>query len=122
MTAMANNDKSSKDESNRDKALRGEVVLVTDERLSDMQSQAIALEGVDCDSYHWHWAAVLNELIARRADTLPAVETTPVITPIESLLVEWWGGDMDNAELFNRAVRLSPALAEAMNSLPEKSQ
>lgn len=62
-------------ESNRDKVLRGEVVKVTDDRLREMQSQAIALEGVGDGTYHWHWAAVLSELIARRTGTLPAVET-----------------------------------------------
>lgn len=49
-------------------------------------------------------------------------ETSSVITPLEQLLVEWWSTDMENAELFNRAVRLSPALAAAMNALPEKSE
>jgi|SRR5579862_3288068 len=50
----------------------------------------------------------------------PAAEPGVPLTPIESLLVEWWGSDMDNAELFNRAVRLNPQLAEAMQRLPEK--
>lgn len=49
-------------------------------------------------------------------------ETSTVTTPLEQLLVEWWSTDMDNAELFNRAVRLSPALAAAMNALPEKAE
>lgn len=49
-------------------------------------------------------------------------ETSTVTTPLEQLLVEWWSTDMDNAELFNRAVRLSPAQAAAMNALPEKAE
>jgi hypothetical protein len=61
------------------------------------------------------WDAVIAEL-------MQPVETTATLTPIESLLVEWWSTDMDNAELFNRAVRLSPALADAMHALPEKSE
>jgi hypothetical protein len=48
-------------------------------------------------------------------------ETVSTLTPIEQLLTEWWATDMDNAELFNRAVRLSPALADAMQRLPLKS-
>ena len=67
---------SSKTESNRDKALRGEVVLVTKGRLREMQLQASALEGVGEGAYHWHWSAVLNELIARRSGALPAHETS----------------------------------------------
>lgn len=54
-------------ETNRDKALRGEVVHVTFARLVDMQRQAIAGEGVGYEDYHWHWVAVINELIALRA-------------------------------------------------------
>jgi hypothetical protein len=48
-------------------------------------------------------------------------ETVSTLTPIEQLLTEWWSTDMDNAELFNRAVRLSPALADAMQRLPPKA-
>lgn len=48
-------------------------------------------------------------------------KTTSTLTPVEQLLVEWWGGDMENAELFNRVVRLNPALADAMNALPEQT-
>lgn len=51
---------------NRDKALRGEIVLVTNGRLQEMREQAIRFEGVGKGTYHWHWAAVMNELIARR--------------------------------------------------------
>lgn len=50
-------------ETNRDKALRGGVVVVTDNRLREMQQQAVHREG---EVYHWHWAAVLNELEWRR--------------------------------------------------------
>jgi len=53
-------------ETNRDKALRGEVVEVSIGRLLEMREQAIRFEGVWDGSYHWHWAAALNELIARR--------------------------------------------------------
>ena len=59
--------RTSKPESNRDKVLRGEVVVVSDGRLREMQEQAIRLEGIGDGTYHWHWAAVMNELIARRA-------------------------------------------------------
>lgn len=57
-------------ETNRDKVLQGRVVLVTNGRLREMQQQAIRLEGVGDGTYHWHWAAVINELIARREGTL----------------------------------------------------
>jgi hypothetical protein len=60
--------------------------------------------------------------IARGALAQSASEPTPQLTPVEQLLVEWWSTDMDHAELFNRVVRLSPALADAMNSLPEKPE
>jgi|HubBroStandDraft_4_1064222.scaffolds.fasta_scaffold01735_11 hypothetical protein len=53
---------------NRDKALRGEAVLITDGRLLEMREQAIRFEGVGEGTYHWHWAAAMNELIARRAE------------------------------------------------------
>jgi hypothetical protein len=53
-------------ETNRDKALRGEVVRVTDSRLKEMQQQAIKQEGFGPDRYHWHWAALVNEMIALR--------------------------------------------------------
>lgn len=62
------NDRTSNQESNHEKVLRGEVVNVTDKRLREMQTQAIA--SAKCGDYlgfHWHWAAVVNELIARRA-------------------------------------------------------
>jgi hypothetical protein len=73
---MSKESVTSKTESNRDKALRGEVVLVTKGRLREMQLQASALEGVGEGAYHWHWSAVLNELIARRSGALPAHGTT----------------------------------------------
>jgi hypothetical protein len=54
-------------DTNREKALRGEVVRVSDSRLVEMQIQAIQFEGVTPNPvYHWHWAAVLNELAALR--------------------------------------------------------
>ena len=54
-------------ETNREKVLRGEVVRVSDGRLVEMQIQAIECEGVTPNPvYHWHWAAVLNELVALR--------------------------------------------------------
>jgi len=63
-------------ETNRDKALRGEVVEVSIGRLLEMREQAIRFEGVWDGSYHWHWAAALNELIARR-QAAPRDETAP---------------------------------------------
>jgi len=57
---------------------------------------------------------VTRDLLRRAREALE-------LTPIEKLLVEWWSTDMDNAELFNRAVRLNPALADAINALPEKN-
>lgn len=55
-------------DTSRDMALRGEVVIVTLGRLKEMQQQAIAQEGVTADPvYHWHWAAVINELLWLRA-------------------------------------------------------
>lgn len=54
-------------ETNREKALCGEVVRVSDKRLLEMQEQAIVAEGItDRPVFHWHWAAVVNELIALR--------------------------------------------------------
>lgn len=50
-----------------------------------------------------------------------AHETCEQLTSVEKLLVEWWSTDMDDAELFNRAVRLSSPLATAMNTLQEKT-
>ena len=52
----------------RDRALAGEVVKVTDERLAEMQRIAIASEGVEVDSLHWHWVAAINELIEARKE------------------------------------------------------
>lgn len=56
--------------SNRDRTLRREIVLVTTGRLREMREQAIALEGFGDGAYHWHWAAALTELIARREGKL----------------------------------------------------
>lgn len=54
-------------ETNREKALRGGIVIVTDARLKEMQTQAVSHEGItSAPVYHWHWAAVLNELEWRR--------------------------------------------------------
>lgn len=54
-------------ETHRELALRGEVVRVTQGRLLEMQEQAIHFEGITADPvYHWHWAAVVNELLALR--------------------------------------------------------
>ena len=54
-------------DTHRDMALRGEVVIVTLGRLKEMQQQAVQFEGVTAEPvYHWHWAAVLNELVALR--------------------------------------------------------
>ncbi len=70
----------------RDRALAGEVVKVTDERLAEMQRIAIASEGVEVDSLHWHWVAAINELIEARKEVerlraalgrAPAAEETP---------------------------------------------
>lgn len=79
------------------------------------------------DHYGGYTVPAGEALLAARSKVLAAleslpVETSSVITPLEQLLVEWWSADMENAELFNRAVRLSPALAAAMNALPEKSE
>jgi hypothetical protein len=69
-------------ETNRDKALRGEVVRVTDSRLKEMQQQAITQEGFGPYRYHWHWAALVNETIflrriAAAAAKLRGIELTP---------------------------------------------
>ncbi len=54
-------------ETQRDKALNGEVVFVTNTRLWEMQGQAARFEGVTATPvYHWHFAAALNELAWRR--------------------------------------------------------
>jgi len=54
-------------ETNRDKVLHGETVQVSDGRLQEMQRIAVMREGVGLGDLHWHWAAVVNELIERRA-------------------------------------------------------
>lgn len=52
---------------NRERALGGEVVRVSDDRLIEMQIQSVECEGITPNPvYHWHWAAVLNELAALR--------------------------------------------------------
>lgn len=51
---------------NRDKALAGEVIKVSDKRLEEMQRQAVQFEGIDTGHMHWHWAAAVNELIDLR--------------------------------------------------------
>lgn len=56
------------DQTIRDRALAGEVVKVTDERLAEMQRIAIASEGVEVYSLHWHWVAAINELIEARKE------------------------------------------------------
>jgi hypothetical protein len=54
-------------DTNRAKAMRGEVVRVSDKRLFEMHEQAVMHEGVTANPvYHWHWAAITNELIALR--------------------------------------------------------
>ena len=53
---------------NREKVLNGEAVLVTDGRLREMQRIAMANEGAGEYLYHWHWVAVINELIERRVE------------------------------------------------------
>lgn len=101
--------RTSKTESNRDKALRGEVVLVTKGRLREMQLQASALEGVGEGAYHWHWSAVLNELIARRSGALPAHETTA-----EPARVLQWAVDSFGEIARNRDERAARLAEEAM--------
>ena len=65
----------SMDDNNREKVLRGEVVRVSDSRLVEMQIQSIECEGVTpTPVYHWHWAAVLNELVALRKIAALAAE------------------------------------------------
>lgn len=55
-------------DTHRDMALRGEPVILTAARLREMQTQAIQCEGVTGNPvYHWHWAAVINELLWLRA-------------------------------------------------------
>ena len=52
----------------RDRALAGEVVKVTDERLAEMQRIAIDNEDAGTYSMHWHWASAITELIAARKE------------------------------------------------------
>ncbi len=67
-TRKDNTPKGGGDVTNRDRALRHEVVKVADNRLLEMQQQAVAHEGItDNPVYHWHWVAAINELIALRA-------------------------------------------------------
>jgi hypothetical protein len=77
-------------DTNRARALRGEVVRVSEGRLIEMQIQAIQFEGVTAEPvYHWHWAAVLNELVALRRIVaelarIRGIDLTPGLMPQES--------------------------------------
>jgi hypothetical protein len=89
-------------ETNRDKALRGEVVKVTDGRLLEMQAQTIAREGVSDNLLHWHWAAVINELIDRRSRetraglTADDVDGSPDQFEVRPSRCGWWGEGKGN--------------------------
>lgn len=66
----------------------------------------------------WHQLSLTNNCAhceIERLHGLLSKDSTATLMPIESLLVEWWGSEMDDAELFNRAVRLSEPLAKAMS-------
>lgn len=66
----------------------------------------------------WHQLSLTNNCAhceIERLRGLLSKDSTATLMPIESLLVEWWGSEMDDAELFNRAVRLSEPLAKAMS-------
>ena len=52
----------------RDRALAGEVVKVTDERLAELQRTAMDNEGIALGYMHWHWACAINELITARKE------------------------------------------------------
>ena len=71
------------EETNREKALRGEVVRVSAGRLREMQSLTVLCEGIaETPVYHWHFAAALNELAALRkivaaAARLRGINLTP---------------------------------------------
>ena len=52
----------------RDRALGGEVVKVTDERLAEMQHIATSDTVQHPNSTRWHWLAVFTELIAARKE------------------------------------------------------
>jgi len=73
---------------NREKALNGEAVQVTDGRLREMQRIAVANEGAGECLYHWHWVAVVNELIERRA------EVSRLQARIDALMLEYCPGEM----------------------------
>ena len=73
--------------SNRERALRGEVVRVSDSRLVEMQIQSIEFEGVTAEPvYHWHWAAVLNELVALRkiVAEVARIRGIDLLTPVDA--------------------------------------
>lgn len=76
-------------ETNREKALRGEVVRVSAGRLREMQSLTVICEGIaETSVYHWHFAAALNELAALRkivaaAARLRGIDLTPVDGGVE---------------------------------------
>jgi hypothetical protein len=72
-------------ETHRDMALRGEPVIVTLKRLKEMQEQAIAFEGVGDNWYHWHWAAVVNELLwLRKHSTIQLIYQQHVLSRVGS--------------------------------------
>ena len=58
------------DETNMDKALRGESVPVTEIRLNELRRYAMERGKLPIghpEQLHWHWPAALNELAALRA-------------------------------------------------------
>ena len=96
-------------ETNRDKVLRGEAVQVSDGRLQEMQRIAVMREGVGLGDLHWHWAAVVNELIERRArlqnETCASKAWLIEWPATDNLPARWWhpkSGWMIDA---NKAVR-----------------
>jgi hypothetical protein len=121
-------------ETNRDIALRGGVVLVTDGRLKEMQEHAVRFEGLTTHPVsHWHWAAALNELIAARAENarLKGVNTmqTEGLAKLDAdnaalrAEVEKWKAyrvhDVEEKEwLRDQVIALRAALREYVNEFP----
>lgn len=70
------------EESNRDRALRGAPVSLTDARLKELQAYVIRHEGLALGPtvFHWHYAAAFNELVALRAVAVAAKDLVRSVT------------------------------------------
>lgn len=118
---------SSNPETNRDKVLRGEAVRLNDDRLREMQRQAIAHEGVaPLRTLHWHWAAMVNELIALRSADETTERSTGWLHAVQYDKVGWlcsvcggWNHPSDLHCTHTHAVTSSEKASAPSSILPE---